>query len=243
MDVCSATFGEVLFVLPVGEVGGLLVKDVNFFISQRLNVSRFRQRIFDANFTVLEDTMCLDMVPEKILLVIIPVNPCITEEDAETFLQAVRDNDLATVEGMLSAGMDPKDREIHFVRCMDAAGHGNSKTIVHLLLQSYADINKCCLNGYGHTALTKAAHVGDMDLVRFLVQRGAKIDEGNPLLEAAETGHPSVVRYLLEAGAEKNCRGFEDATPLLMAVSFGHHMAVDILLEAKVDVNVRDVRD
>eukprot|EP00435_Cladocopium_sp_Y103_P013630 s1245_g3.t1 len=161
------------------------------------------------------------MVPEKILLVIIPVNPCITKENAETFLQAVRDNDLATVEGMLSAGMDPNDQEIHFVRCMNAAGHGNSKPIVHLLLQAYADINKRCLNGWGYTALSKAAVIGDMDLVPFLVERGAKIDDAAPLLAAAEAGHPSVVRYLLEAGAEKNCRGFEDATPLLMAVAFG----------------------
>eukprot|EP00435_Cladocopium_sp_Y103_P004239 s1213_g1.t1 len=81
-----------------------------------------------------------------------------------------------------------------------------------------------------------------MDLVPFLVEQGAKIDDAVALLNACEAGHPSVVRYLLEAGVDKNSRGFHDGTPLLLAVVSGNHMVVDVLLDAKVDVNVRDVR-
>jgi len=54
--------------------------------------------------------------------------------------------------------------------------------------------------------LLLAAQNGHLDIVRFLVEAGAAIDQGNnngstPLWLAAQDGHLDIVRFLVEAGA------------------------------------------
>eukprot|EP00435_Cladocopium_sp_Y103_P029626 s3420_g7.t1 len=137
-------------------------------------------------------------------------------------------NDIAVFEAMFDS---------RFKTPLQMAVVRKATTIVELLLEAYADINVKSKDDWEKTCLAKVAADGDMDMVRFLVERGACVNASSPLAYAASEGHPDVVRYLLEAGAEKDCRSYENDTPLLEAVIESHYKVVDILLEAEADVN------
>eukprot|EP00435_Cladocopium_sp_Y103_P069450 s73_g33.t1 len=238
MEVWSATSGEILLLLLAEEVTGRLVKDVRDLLSPHLGVPRFRQRLFDANLAIMEDSMRFDIVPEKIQVVAVAFNPCPTHQGIDTLVHAVQNNDLATVEAMLTAAVDPNAAaDNRFETPLQMAVVRKGTTIVQLLLEAYADINaksKCC---WETTALAKVAESGDMDMVRFLVERGACVNASSALAYAASEGHPDVARYLLEAGADKDCQRHHFATPLVQAVLESDYTIVAILLEGAADVN------
>jgi ankyrin repeat protein len=64
-------------------------------------------------------------------------------------------------------------------------------------------------NSSGETLLVKAAELGDEDLVRHLLIKGADIDGGNhekkhcltPLMAASSKGHVEIMKILINAGA------------------------------------------
>jgi ankyrin repeat protein len=90
-----------------------------------------------------------------------------------------------------------------------------------------------------------AAGAGELDVVRFLLDRGAALEkvvpgDENPLIHACEGGQAEVVRLLIERGADVNARvwadhgdrGGEWRTPLSMARRGGHAAVVSLLLAA-----------
>ena len=75
---------------------------------------------------------------------------------------------------------------------------GNFK-ITHMLLEAGADIESS--DSLGPTALERAALRGRIDMVRFLLNAGAKISRDNikyrnALFQARDGGHMALVRYL-----------------------------------------------
>lgn len=64
------------------------------------------------------------------------------------------------------------------------------------LLDSGADVAAASTSGF--TALSKAARVGNTKLVRLLLDRGAPVSSGKPLVKAATKGHAAVARLLQE---------------------------------------------
>lgn len=87
-------------------------------------------------------------------------------------------------------------------------------------------------------AILQAAGGGHLDIVRWLLDNGAKINysiNGKsrclPLLNAAAKGHSDVVKLLVENGADLNFR-FNGHTPLSQAINYGHHEIAEYLKSA-----------
>ena len=79
-----------------------------------------------------------------------------------------------------------------------------------------------------------AAQKGHLEVVRFLVAQGAKVDapanDGyTPLSVAAQNGHLEVVRFLEAQGAKVDTPNKGGATPLYIAAQNGHLEVVRFL--------------
>jgi uncharacterized protein len=85
------------------------------------------------------------------------------------------------------------------------------------------------------SALGFASMIGEENIVRLLLQSGAKVNEGewSPLNMASNAGRTGVVKMLLKAGARADYGGSTcDLTPLYHAVYLGYYLIVKLLLEA-----------
>jgi len=125
---------------------------------------------------------------------------------------------------------------------------------VKLLTEKGANVNAVDLEGStaldieGGTALMTASGMGHLDIVKFLVEKGAAVnarttgdvDGGAALMMASGMGHLDIVRFLVEKGADINARTTGDVegdTALMMASGTGHLDIVQFLVEKGADVN------
>ncbi len=86
-------------------------------------------------------------------------------------------------------------------------------------------------DGYGQTALMRAAHGGHADAVRWLIDHGAQLDHTSKfglsaLMLAVVAGHPRIARTLADSGADTTIRGtgapgFHDKTAADLALDRG----------------------
>lgn len=81
-----------------------------------------------------------------------------------------------------------------------AAGAGKIE-MVTLLLNAGADVNARMIGGW--SALGAAARYGDINLVQLLVNKGAKVD-AEAVGQAVQVGHLDIAKYLLDKGANIN---------------------------------------
>ncbi|PGH06329.1 hypothetical protein AJ79_06572 [Helicocarpus griseus UAMH5409] len=84
----------------------------------------------------------------------------------------------------------------------------------------------------------------NLEIVQFLVGRGANLNAVNPEClspthVAAKLGNVKILGFLLNAGVGVDQFDEDERTPLAMAAENGHHDAVAALLEAEADVNGR----
>jgi ankyrin repeat protein len=94
--------------------------------------------------------------------------------------------------------------------------------------------------GSDGTPLQRAAAKGQLAVVRFLLDQGARVDArgsggGTALHTAAETGHKAVVELLLERGAKLNAEDSQGRTPLHLAAGKGFLAITRFLLERGAD--------
>ncbi len=97
-------------------------------------------------------------------------------------------------------------------------------------------VNLTCLK-FGDTLLHEAAWNGYEEIVRFLLQEGARVDMRNdhratPLCLAIEEGHTEIVRILLQAGAKFEDQDSLRKNSLYLAASCGRVEILKILLQA-----------
>jgi hypothetical protein len=154
--------------------------------------------------------------------------------DPVEFSVAIEVGNIDKAREWLEAGLAPdfEGRTIG-TGLMIAAWEGNIP-LMELFLAHGADINKA--NALGEQALLHAAWKGRLDAVRWLVERGARLDrqgkEWAALHYAAFAGHAEVVAYLLERGADVNALSTNGSTPLMMAAREGKEEIASRLLEA-----------
>ncbi|KAI8785853.1 ankyrin repeat domain-containing protein 17 [Biomphalaria glabrata] len=121
------------------------------------------------------------------------------------------------------------------------------KDILKLLIDNGSDVNvKVVRRSKQHkrmkscSPLLKAVEIGDVDVVKWLCSKGAKINEFTsfeqltPLMMAAKDGKPEIVRYLLSIQADDNIRNSE-GTALEIAVKCKQLECVTVFLEQKAE--------
>ncbi len=92
----------------------------------------------------------------------------------------------------------------------------NQLDAVEFLFLKGADLNT--KNEFGDTPITEATSLGHFDMVKFLLENGAKIDQlpgGDPIIhEAVRSGDPEIVDLLVNYGVDINATDFLGCTPL-----------------------------
>jgi len=94
----------------------------------------------------------------------------------------------------------------------------------------------------GNTPLMRAASRGEADLLRLLVERGAKVDARNGARATALmlTADPKLADLLISKGADVNAEDGEGGTALMSAARNGRAELTRLLLERGADAGARD---
>ena len=113
---------------------------------------------------------------------------------------------------------------------------------VKILLQKGAGVYR--RDNKRDTPLAKAAHVGNVDIVKNLIAAGADVNIPGyyhlpPLSRAADNNNVQCIKILIEAGADVNFSyRSRRYTPLMSAVAKGHLESAEILIASGADVNL-----
>lgn len=126
------------------------------------------------------------------------------------------------------------------------AAQAGSIIEVEALLDQRADINARHIQS-GRSALSVAAHCGNEEVVRLLLQYGATVDERDasllaPLHLASLRGHLNVIEVLLQEQADVDIKGPNDQTPLRIASEKGEIEVAAALLRRGAKANARDAK-
>lgn len=126
---------------------------------------------------------------------------------------------------------------------VQAAMSGNIAAVRALLGQgaNIEAIDDSC----GCTALAGAAANGQADMVKFLLDKGAKIDageggSGTALFRAVEGDRTELVNLLLDKGANVDAADHMGTTPLMEAVEKNQPALVELLLQRGARTDTRD---
>lgn len=154
--------------------------------------------------------------------------------DPVRFANAMEQGDLVAAREWLDAGLPPDfEGAVIGSGLMIGAWEGNIP-LMELFHGRGADINK--VNRLGEQALQHAAWRGKLAAVRWLLERGARINrdgqEWSALHYAVFAGHADVAGLLLSRGADINGLSTNGSTPLMMAAREGHENLVRSLLGA-----------
>jgi len=96
-------------------------------------------------------------------------------------------------------------------------------------------------------SIEEAAAVGDVDLIKRLIEGGVKVEDFSSLSymtalhRAAMEGHKPAVELLLAKGAPVNERDLDLYTPLTYAVRNNHKEVVELLINNGADVNAKNI--
>jgi ankyrin repeat protein len=111
------------------------------------------------------------------------------------------------------------------------------RQVVGLLLAHGAEADT--VDSRGKSVLYYAAEIGDLELARLVLQKGASVDRSwrmtkdTPLMKAADSGDIALVKLLLEHGADPAKANVLGTTALDRAASRGHTEVALLLLRAK----------
>lgn len=106
---------------------------------------------------------------------------------------------------------------------------------VRLLVEAGASLEN---QPYQYTPLAYAAYRGNERVVRYLIDRGARVNAdasaggtyiNTPLMMAAIQGHEGIARVLLRAGADADVRVYGGHTAAEFAAKYNHHALAQIL--------------
>lgn len=107
-----------------------------------------------------------------------------------------------------------------FRRALHAAESGDLDRLKQLVQEDDDLVN--CADCDGYTPLHRACYNNQLETVKFLLSKGAKIraktnDDWEPLHSAAKWAHLELSAFLLQNGADVNCSTKSGLTPLHLA--------------------------
>ena len=126
---------------------------------------------------------------------------------------------------LFNAGADVWWKNDNDWSAMFAAVEEGHLSIVEMLLNHDHDLLEIA-DGYGQTPLVSAANRGRVDVVRFLLDRGANIHAAKQgsrpvLMVACFRGNIDIVRLLLAAGVDVDARDSKQETALHISAEYG----------------------
>lgn len=136
------------------------------------------------------------------------------------------------------------ERAIKLMNQPDAAsrGHGGNAMLRNSVERDHRDVAAALLDAKvdpdanaSYPVLNIAASAGHLEMVRLLLERGAKVDGGSdltPLVVATLEKRYEVMKELIKSGADVNKR-----VPLINAAAGGDERAVALLLDHGADIN------
>ena len=154
----------------------------------------------------------------------------------EDFFQAVKVDDVRTVNNLLARGFDPNSVDPNGQFGLIWAMKTSSFKVVEVLIGNPAT-NVEVRSPQDESALMFAALRGNMDLCKKLIARDADVNKPGwaPLHYAATGAHLEVMRLLLDNAAYIDAESPNGSTPLMMAAMYGNAAAVKLLLDAGAD--------
>ena len=117
---------------------------------------------------------------------------------------------------------------------------GGRANVAKELLQRGGTAQVNVANDTGRTPLCCAASKDMRDTVKLLLDNGADIGAGTPLIDAARAGRDGIMKMLLAAGAGVNKYDEKGMTALCCAVEMGSKACVSMLLDAHANVTRTD---
>lgn len=121
---------------------------------------------------------------------------------------------------------------------IDAIANERLDTVQFLVENDYVDINETVEHQYRkYNSLMIAAAHGYVQIVTYLLEKGAKIDyvgginNGTALSCAALHGHLDLVKLLCSEGANPNIKNIHGETPMILAFKSGHYAVAEYLLD------------
>jgi len=120
---------------------------------------------------------------------------------------------------------------------LDTACRNGDREMAELLLSFGADVNISLIGHVNYTPLRSAAQSGNLDLVKFLISKGARINQDSSEHEsvlsfAAKSGNNEVVQFFIDNGVP-----LKGDSCLVEAICSRKKETVDYLLAAGADVN------
>ena len=147
---------------------------------------------------------------------------------------------LATEPDLLNARTGLGETPLHYL-----AVENHIEVIKALVEKKGADVNT--LNDFGGSPLSDAAGLGYVDLVKYLLSVGAKLQlpqQKELVLHAAvRSGSVEMVKLILSAGAAVNDVESLGETALHVAAEDDHVEIVQLLLEAGADLTAKRIFD
>lgn len=155
--------------------------------------------------------------------------------------RACDNNQVATARLLLENGIDPDAVSTYSESPLNLAIH-EGQNFVKLLIDGGANVN---LVGPGRfrSPLHHAVEVGEYDVVKFLIERGADVNlaggqQRPPLHRAIKFDQGDIAELLIEAGADVNLVNHISMPPLHYAIEANHGRMVELLIEGGADVNL-----
>ena len=163
------------------------------------------------------------------------VNAKATDTGETALLNAVSNGHTEIVQILLKAGADVSVKNRFDFNALNTAVAAGKQDLAAMLLDAGANVES---DTSGLTPLMFAASAGNVDMIRFLAKRGAKVNRGakegtqTALMSAIYGAHADAVQALVDLKADVNAKTKDGDTPLKIAMKGDQDDIVKILKAA-----------